>query len=105
MSEKVLGFYEKDVDYLCKNCRCNYSNEECCPNCLEIHSEDCLEFYRKQQVPVVSVEWLEKWCKEQVDKYGLKGKSKIVKSHNELVAVYVKDLLSAVRKQAKAVRK
>ena len=53
-----------------------------------------------EQVPVVSVEWLEKWCKDFYGTYDVNGNY-----HNDceniIIKFFYKDLLKAVRLQAK----
>jgi hypothetical protein len=68
MSEKVLGFRKKDA---LSPCVCHY----------KILKAKCL-------VPVVSVEWLKKWCKE--NQFDLSSPS-----------IDVKDLLKAIKKEVR----
>ncbi len=83
MTEKVLGFKEK-------NC-CDWAKKQWCEVCRQYEysvPDDKL-------VPVVSVEWVEKWCEEHqyihidrfLDKYP--------------PSVFTRGLLKAVRLQAK----
>ena len=73
MSEKVLGFYEKDAGITCAECYCVYCNEAKCPNpdCGEINKEDIITFNRSELVPVrlrkesVDLKWLEDLIKKE----------------------------------------
>jgi len=103
MSEKVLGFYKKDADYgkVCKTCRVGIEADDIpedgfCSECgCGEGFEDVFIIDKNEFVPVVSVEWLEKWCKE----------NKAITEMSPKEWVCVKYLLSAVRKQSKAVKK
>jgi len=71
MSEKVLGFKEKDVsDLIWTECGTGkqtilvYTS----PHASEVAKGKKLQTYREVElVPVVSLEWLEKWCKKKED--------------------------------------
>lgn len=74
MVEKVLGFKEKDLEELI------YSLTAC----LGVGGASRLMHFPDKSVPVVSLEWLEKWCNE-----------------NELFkAVNTEQLLDAARKES-----
>ena len=78
MSEKVLGFYEKDaVAGIWRDMNLDKR--------LIYLKMETGELRKVWLVPVVSVEWLKKWCKEHQDYF--------FKPHH-------KDLLSAVEKEA-----
>ena len=84
MSEKVLGFYKKDA--------------------WKRHPENtdfCIE--EKDFVPVVSVEWLEKYCKKNkgLACYDCVLEQKVGHKDNPKDFVSVDDLLVAVRKEAR----
>jgi len=90
MSEKVLGL--KNIEEFLDNWCGRYTRKE-----LPKEVVNFLEEEKDKIVPVVSVEWLEKWCKENSwrEHYTapdeMEGWKKIVE---------VNDLLKAARRQA-----
>ena len=111
MSEKVLGFYEKDAGITCAKCYCVYCGVAKCPapDCGEVNKEDIITLNRSELVPVrlkkesVDLKWLERWVdnnawvdiKEGKDGTAIRGEAHI----------YKKDLLCAVRAKAEACEK
>jgi len=106
MSEKVLGFYEKDAGITCAECYCVYCNEAKCPNpdCGEINKEDIITFNRSELVPVrlrkesVDLKWLEEYCEINEEILKVEG---TLKNHKVVRCIRVDALLCAVRAKAK----
>ena len=95
MSEKILGFGEKDVlGYSITVVGTEINNN------VVIVKKDKLVPVRlaSESVGLKAIRGL---CKKQVNKLGLKGKSTAIKEHNKLVTIYVNDLLEWAEKEAK----
>jgi hypothetical protein len=94
MPKKVLGFREKDVKRICILEGLNHTRHE-----YEY------TFHESKLVPIVSLEWLEKYCKEKqfTDWEGKCscGKEFTISHPKELAYLEVSDLLLVAKKEAK----